>query len=36
LERQLNEDITAYWENAELEIKWWKGVDQPCVLGGNI
>jgi hypothetical protein len=27
LERQLNEDITAFWESAELEIKWWKGVD---------
>ena len=36
LERQLREEITAYWETAELEIKTWKGVDAPCTLGGNI
>lgn len=36
LERQLNEEISAYWENAELEIKTWKGVDAPCTIGGNI
>ena len=36
LEKQLNEDIIAHWETAELEIKDWKGVPQPCTLGGNI
>jgi len=36
LEKQLNEEITAHWEDAELEIKTWKGVDAPCTLGGNI
>ena len=36
LEIQLREDITKFWEDAELEIKIWKGVDTPCTLGGNI
>lgn len=36
LEKQLNEEISAHWEVAELEIKHWKGVDVPCILGGNI
>ena len=36
LEKQLNDEITAHWEDAELEIKTWKGVDAPCTLGGNI
>ena len=36
LERQLRDDISKYWEDATLEIKTWKGVDQPCTLGGNI
>lgn len=36
LENQLRDDITAYWDIAELEIKTWKGVDTPCTLGGNI
>jgi dynein heavy chain len=36
LEKTLKEDIIAYWEEAELQIKTWKGVDQPCTLGGNI
>lgn len=36
LEKQLNEDISAYWEKAELEIKDWKGVPVPCTIGGNI
>jgi len=36
LEKQLNNDISAHWEIAELEIKTWKGVDAPCTLGGNI
>jgi len=36
LERSLNEDIIDYWEEAELEIKMWKGIESPCLLGGNI
>ena len=36
LEKQLNEEISAFWETAELEIKNWKGVDVPCTIGGNI
>lgn len=36
LEKQLNEEIAAHWDTAELEIKTWKGVDAPCTLGGNI
>jgi dynein heavy chain len=36
LENQLNNDVIAYWEDAELQIKMWKGIDQPCLLGGNI
>lgn len=36
LEIQLREDVDFYWKDAELEIKSWKGVDTPCVLGGNI
>lgn len=36
LEIQLREEITKFWEDAELEIKTWKGVDAPCTLGGNI
>jgi len=36
LEDQLNNEIIAHWEIAELEIKPWKGIDAPCVLGGNI
>lgn len=36
LEKNLKEDIIAYWDEAELEIKTWKGVDAPCTLGGNI
>jgi dynein heavy chain len=36
LEKTLKEEIIAYWEEAELQIKTWKGVDQPCTLGGNI
>jgi hypothetical protein len=36
LEKQLNEEISSYWENAELEIKTWKGQDAPCTIGGNI
>lgn len=36
LKKQLDEDISAYWEKAELEIKNWKGVDVPCTIGGNI
>lgn len=36
LETQLREEISKYWLEAELEIKKWKGVDKPCVLGGDI
>jgi len=36
LEKQLNEEIQAFWEKAELEIKTWKGNDVPCTIGGNI
>lgn len=36
LENSLREEITKYWEDEELEIKTWKGVDVPCTLGGNI
>jgi dynein heavy chain len=36
LEKQLNMEISAFWEDAELEIKSWKGVDVPCMIGGNI
>ena len=36
LEKQLNGDIAAYWEDAELEIGTRKGVDSPCMLSGNI
>jgi len=36
LENSLNNDVIAYWEDAELEVKMWKGIDSPCLLGGNI
>ncbi len=37
LETQLREDITKFWDEAELEIKTWKGLEPvPCTLGGNI
>ena len=36
LEKQLNEDISEYWESAELEIKDCMGVPVPCTIGGNI
>jgi dynein heavy chain len=36
LQKQLDEDISQYWDKAELEIKNWKGVDVPCTIGGNI
>ena len=36
LEKSLNNDVIAFWEDAELEIKMWKGIDSPCILGGNI
>jgi dynein heavy chain len=32
----LNEEISSFWEKAELEIKTWKGNDIPCTIGGNI
>ena len=36
LEKSLHNDVILYWEDAELEIKMWKGIDSPCILGGNI
>lgn len=36
LEKDLNENIIAFWQDAELEIKSTKVVEQPCMLGGNI
>jgi len=36
LEKTLKDEIIAHWEDAELQIKTWKGVDAPCTLGGNI
>jgi dynein heavy chain len=36
LEKELNGEISAYWEDAELEIGNRKGVDAPCMLSGNI
>lgn len=36
LENTLKNEIIAFWEEACLEIKTWKGVDAPCTLGGNI
>lgn len=37
LEKQLNNEISAYWELAEFEIKnFGKEIQDPSVLGGNI
>lgn len=36
LEKQLNLEISAYWELAEFEIIIFKGVENPSILGGNI
>lgn len=37
LEKQLNNEISAYWETAEFEIKiFGKQIDAPSILGGNI
>jgi len=36
LQVQLEDDICKTWDDLELEIKTWKGVDAPCTLGGNI
>ena len=36
LENTLKGEIISHWEDAELQIKTWKGVDAPCTLGGNI
>lgn len=36
LERDLNEDIGAFWEKCELTIVPWKGQDVPCCIGGNV
>lgn len=36
LQQQLEDEICKTWDDLELEIKNWKGVDAPCTLGGNI
>jgi len=36
LENQLKNEIIATWEEQELQIKQWKGIEAPCYLGGNI
>ena len=36
LEKDLNENIIAFWQDAELEIKNTKEEPKPCLLGGNI
>jgi dynein heavy chain len=36
LENDLNDNIIKFWQEAELEIKSTKQVEQPCMLGGNI
>lgn len=36
LEDALRNDIKAYWEEAELVVNSWSGVDQPCILGAGI
>ena len=36
LEKALNEEITAFWEEAEFDIRNFKGVDHPSILSGNI
>jgi dynein heavy chain len=36
LEKQLNEDIIAYWDKTELDISSWKNIEQPCFVGGAI
>ena len=35
-EKQLREDIDAYWETAELEINSYQNYDFPCVIGGTV
>lgn len=36
LEDALRNDIKAYWDEAELTVNSWTGVDQPCILGAGI
>jgi dynein heavy chain len=36
LEKQLNEEIQAFWDIAEFDIRNFKGVDHPSILSGNI
>lgn len=36
LERDLNDDIGAFWEKCELTIVPWKGQDVPSCIGGNV
>lgn len=36
LEKTLNGEIGAYWDQEELAIVKWNNVDAPCRIGGNI
>ncbi len=36
LEKQLNTEIESYWNDAELEIKPYADILQPCIISGNI
>ncbi len=36
IEKQLREDIDAYWEVAELQINSYQQYDYPCTIGGGV
>jgi len=36
IEKQLREDIDAYWETAELDIRTYQNFDYPCTIGGTV
>ena len=36
IEKQLREEIDAYWDEAELEIKPYQAYDYPCTIGGTV
>jgi dynein heavy chain, axonemal len=36
IEKQLREDIDAYWEVAELQINSYQQYDYPCTIGGTV
>ena len=36
IEKQLREDIDAYWEFAELDIRPYQNYDYPCTIGGSV